>query len=161
MRQVPTGLGAASLNHYRNPGPLATFAILLGVLSMADDLLAQLVSPEVHPDCRVTFRLRSPHATKVLVKGIEGLEAAELTRAEDNIWSVTLGPLQPGLYGYLFEVDGTDQLDLHNRHVKKWLSLESMFEIPGNPPLLHERWPVDHGTTHRMAYVDDQGIRVM
>lgn len=119
---------------------------------MSDDLHAQLVSPQVHDDRRVTFRLNAPNAVKVQVTGIAGQPALDLDKSEKGIWQGALGPLEPELYSYVFEVDGAAHIDPHNRNVKKWLSLNSMVEVPGDPPLLHEQTEVPHGAVHQHIY---------
>jgi enterochelin esterase family protein len=120
--------------------------------SVQQELLGQLLSPEVHADRRVTFRFRSLGARRVTVEGIAGLEAQPMNRGEDDVWQLTVGPLEPEMYSYVFNVDGTIVTDPHNRDVKKWLSLNSMFLVPGDPPLLHEQRPVPHGVVHRHLY---------
>lgn len=120
--------------------------------TMSDILSRPLVSPEVHADRRVTFRVRAPRAQEVLLKGLPGRASLPLHRNEVGIWSLTTEPLEPELYSYLFEIDGAEQLDLHNRDVKKWLSLENQFEVPGDPPLLHQRTEVPHGAIHWHCY---------
>ena len=122
-----------------------------GIL-MENELLGQFVSPQVHEDRRVTFRLRADQAEKVLVQGLAGLDPQLMTRNSDGLWELTLGPLAPELYSYEFNVDGMSAIDPHNRHVKKWLSLASLLEIPGDPPLLHEQQSVPHGVVHRHGY---------
>jgi enterochelin esterase family protein len=119
---------------------------------MSDDLQAQLVSPEVHEDGRVTFRTRAPAAQKVLLKGIEGQQPQEMTRNDEGVWQLTIGPLEPKTYSYLFEIDGVDLVDLHNRDVKKWLSLQSMVHVPGMPPRLEQQTDVPHGSLHKHWY---------
>ena len=121
-------------------------------LCMPDDLLAQLVSPQVHDDGSVTFRVHAPEAERVLVKGILGQAPQALLKGEKGVWEGTVGPLQPKLYSYVFEIDGADQIDPRNRDVKKWLRLESLVEVPGTPPQLYERTPVPHGTIHKHWY---------
>ena len=119
--------------------------------SVSDEISGQIISPEVNGD-KVTFRLRAPKADVVKVKGIEGQSAKQLEKGKNGVWQVTLGPLPPEIYSYTFEVDGTTIIDPQNRNVKKWLSCNSMFEIKGSPPLLHEQTKVPHGTTHHLIY---------
>jgi enterochelin esterase family protein len=111
-----------------------------------------LVSPEVHGDRRVTFRLRAPQATAVKVTGVAGQSPVVLQRDSAGIWQGTTAPLPPQRYSYLFEVDGAAQIDPYNRQVKKWLSLESMFEVPGEPPGDYEQTSVPHGVIHHHIY---------
>lgn len=65
--------------------------------------VAPLVSPEVAADGKVTFRLRAPNAKEVFVAGIvpgTGPEGGRLNMQKDEqgVWSVTTGPMQPGIY---------------------------------------------------------------
>jgi enterochelin esterase family protein len=146
--------------------PALTLVLLtvLGIL-VEQELLAQLVSPEVHVDRRVTFRLRAPDATEVRLEGIAGLESQAMSKDAEGIWELTVGPLPPELYSYGFEVDGAAMIDPHNRNVKKWLSLNSMVLVPGDPPLLHEQQKVPHGVVHHHMYSSnttgtDRGVYV-
>ncbi len=126
--------------------------LLMQVESVQQELLGQFVSPVVHADRRVTFRFESANAAKITVQGITGLDAQPMAKGEKNIWELTVGPLPPELYSYVFNVDGTIVTDPHNRQVKKWLSLNSMFEVPGDPPLLHQQQKVPHGVVHHLVY---------
>jgi enterochelin esterase family protein len=111
------------------------------------------VSPEVHSDRRVTFRLRAPGAKEVTVSGEWGGGSQALTRDDQGVWSVTLGPLEPDLYGYSFSVDGFRSLDPANPAVKPMRSpTTSILELPGSPPRLHEFTAVPHGTVRMHWY---------
>jgi enterochelin esterase family protein len=66
-----------------------------------------------------------------------------------GIWSVTVGPLKPDLYSYLFEVDGARFTDPLNRRMKEWLSEESLVEVPGTPALPLSWQAIPHGALHR------------
>ncbi len=65
-----------------------------------------LLSPDVHPDRTVTFRLRAPKASEVKVTGEWMLDypssKTPLTKDAAGVWSVTLGPLTPNNYLYSF-----------------------------------------------------------
>src|SRR5687767_6810242 len=61
-----------------------------------------IVSPEVHPDRTVTFRVRAPDAKKVSVSGEWPGGNKDMTKNEQGVWSATVGPLEPDLYGYGF-----------------------------------------------------------
>ena len=114
----------------------------------------QIVSPELHADRRVTFRVRAPNATNVTVSGEWGGGSKAMTRGERGVWSVTLGPLEPELYGYSFSIDGFQTLDPGNSAVKPMRSPRtSILEVPGQPPLIHEFNPdVPHGTVREHWY---------
>ena len=67
----------------------------------------QVTSPEVSPDRKVTFRIQAPKASEVTVRGDWMTGPAEkLTKDDNGVWSVTLGPLTPDFYSYAFNVDG-------------------------------------------------------
>src|SRR5271154_1139948 len=74
------------------------------------------VSPEIHPDDTVTFRLRAPNAQKVEVT-LEGAVTA-MQQDADGLWSATGPVLAPEIYGYHFLVDGTPILDPRNTNVR-------------------------------------------
>jgi len=73
-----------------------------------------VVSPEVLPDRRITFRLSAPQAQNVRLNAgdIPGLgQTGVLTKGENGVWSVTVGPVPPGAYRYTFNVDGVSVID--------------------------------------------------
>jgi enterochelin esterase family protein len=111
-----------------------------------------IVSPEVHPDNTVTFRLRMPNATKVTVS-LEGTrEQADMTKGDQGVWSYTTAALQPDYYGYEFFVDGTFVLDPGNPLMKPNLLFKSnMVHVPGQG-LSWETTDVPHGTVHHHFY---------
>ena len=69
---------------------------------------------QVLPDGQVTFRLLAPNARVVeLVIGVQcgpyepqGGKTVTMTKDAKGLWSVTLGPLEPNLYEYQFNLDG-------------------------------------------------------
>jgi enterochelin esterase-like enzyme len=77
----------------------------------------QVVSPEVAPDRRVTFRILATNAQAVRLSGgdIPGNgRGTEMTRGTNGVWEVTLGPIDPGAYRYNFNVDGLSVIDPRN-----------------------------------------------
>ena len=73
--------------------------------------------PQVHPDGRVTFRLKAPLAQKVQIEPIcgqpenngyngLGIGVFDMTKDENGVWSVTTPPAVPGLHGYWLVLDG-------------------------------------------------------
>jgi len=81
---------------------------------------AKIISPEVHADGRVTFRLLAPKATEVLVQGNwEGGRGLAMTKDASGLWSVTTQPLEPELWAYTFSVDGVRTLDPSNYNVQR------------------------------------------
>ncbi|PYJ95915.1 MAG: hypothetical protein DME23_22275, partial [Verrucomicrobia bacterium] len=59
-------------------------------------------SPEVHADRTVTFRVRAPKASEVSVSGEWPGGAKAMTKGDNDVWSVNVGPLEPDVYGYSF-----------------------------------------------------------
>lgn len=113
-----------------------------------------LVSPEVHPDRRVTFRLRAPQAKEVTVFGEWGGGGkAALMKDATGVWSATVGPIEPDLYGYSFTVDGLPMLDPANTEVKPMRSSRtSILDVPGDKPSLHDFQDVPHGVVRLHTY---------
>lgn len=110
-------------------------------------------SPEVHADRTVTFRVRAPKATEVSVSGEWPGGAKALTKGDNDVWSVTLGPLEPDVYGYTFSIDGFRTLDPVNPGVKPMRSpTTSVLEVPGNPPRIWEFQDVPHGAVRLHDY---------
>lgn len=65
--------------------------------------------PRIHPDLRVTFRLKAPDAKKIQVVGNFGLGKGgpwEMERGDDGVWSVTTPPVIPGFHYYSLSIDG-------------------------------------------------------
>ena len=114
----------------------------------------QPISPEVHADRTVTFRVRAPNATNVTVSGEWAGGPQSLTKDSMGNWSGTMGPLPPELYGYSFFIDGFQTLDPGNSAVKPMRSPRtSILEVPGTPALLHEfNSSVPHGTVREHWY---------
>jgi enterochelin esterase family protein len=97
----------------------------------------------------VTFRLRAPEAADVKVSGDFVQGAQDLKKAEDGVWSVTVGPLAPAIYNYTFRVNGVGVLDPVNPAIKLGeRTSESMFEVPAEKPAPYDMQNVAHGTVH-------------
>jgi enterochelin esterase-like enzyme len=115
----------------------------------------------VLPDRRVTFRLFAPNANKVeVVIGIksaiyepEAATTTQMTKDPNGLWTVTLGPLEPNLYQYQFNLDGRKITDPGNdmprpqRHVDTSLLL-----IPGTPADFLDVQNGAHGTMRDETY---------
>ncbi len=112
----------------------------------------EVVSPEVHADGRVTFRILAPKAEAVSVQGLRHLPEQPMTKDAAGLWSVTVGPFTPDIYSYTLSIDGATVTDPHDRDIKKYFSSESLFEVPGNPPLLASVQAVPHGIVHHQVY---------
>ena len=114
---------------------------------------APLVSSEVHSDRQVTFRVRAPKANEVTVSGEWPGGAKPMAKDSNGVWSVTLGPLAPDLYGYSFSIDGFQTLDPANSAVKPMRSPRtSILDVPGDQPALHDFQMVPHGVVRLHEY---------
>ena len=70
--------------------------------------------PRVHPDLRVTFRLKAPDAKKVQVFTNYGLGTGgpwDMKRGDDGFWTLTSPPVVPGFHYYALIVDGVQVND--------------------------------------------------
>lgn len=114
----------------------------------------QFLSPEVHADRRVTFRVAAPNARQVELDATLPLERTAMEKGEDGLWSVTIGPIAPGLYHYWIRVDGMNIADAMNPLLKPSRSpVRSLLEVPAEPPALHEFQDVPHGVVRMHFYV--------
>ncbi len=113
-----------------------------------------LVSPQLHPDGKVTFRLYAPKAEKVLLSSgdmqpVLKASTTALTRDADGVWSVTVGPLPPAIYDYTFNVDGLVLTDPSSPTVfGNRQGSRGFVEVPGpkGQPRLDEWRDMPHGT---------------
>jgi enterochelin esterase-like enzyme len=119
---------------------------------MIPALAQPVVSPEIHPDLRVTFRFRAPHAASVAF-GLEGATEQPMLKDAEGVWSLTIGPLAPDFYGYRFLVDGVYLIDPNNPLLKpNLLNTQSMVHVPGPASLPWEVADVPRGEIHHHFY---------
>ena len=137
-----------------------------------------VVSPQIEPDSRVTFRLLAPNAASVTVGGdINGslvpdpaappaqpgapaaqpgrgntAPAVTMTKGENGIWSgTTVRPVRPGAWRYTFTVDGLTVVDSRNVNVTtSQTQVQSVLYVPGD---FAETRDVPHGTVGLVRYV--------
>ena len=111
-----------------------------------------VVSPEVLPDKRVTFRLRAPNAKEVAVDRA-GAPKLPMQKDAQGVWTATTDPLDPDVYGYTFEADGVNLVDPSNAAIiPNLLNKSSALHVPGPPSLPWEVGAVPHGTLHHHFY---------
>lgn len=132
---------------------------------------APVVSPEVHDNNTVTFRLKAPKAVKVQVTGdflptqkiktpfgeFDGPGVADLTEDKDGVWEFTTPePLKPELYSYTFLVDGLKITDPSNVYqIRDVASVTNVFIIGGDRADLYKVNKVPHGTVSKVWYHSD------
>jgi enterochelin esterase-like enzyme len=125
-----------------------------------------VISPEVHADRSVTFRLRAPNDKEVSVS-IEGVpKPIAMQKDDQGVWSVTTEPLAPDYYGYSVIADGVSMFDPSNHAVKpNFLYRASELHVPGAASAPWEVAAVPHGEIHHHFYKsgvvgDDRGYYV-
>src|SRR4051812_34581274 len=79
-----------------------------------------LVSPEVHPDRTVTFRVRAPKASEVTIYGdwMPVGHPQPMSKREDGVWTMQTTPLEANGHLYWFNLDGVAVADPINPVVK-------------------------------------------
>ncbi len=112
-----------------------------------------VVSPEVSADRRITFRIHAPQAQSVRLTGtdIPDNRQSPLTKADNGVWEVTLGPVPTGAYRYNFNVDGVATIDPRNpstseSNTNTW----SLVYVPGAE--LMDTKQVPHGAVAEVTY---------
>jgi enterochelin esterase family protein len=113
-----------------------------------------LRSAEVSEDNRVTFRLRAANATDVVLNGDwpDG-RGIKLTKDDQGVWSVTVGPLTPELRYYTFSVDGATVVDPSNANLlRDGTRYMNFFIIPGALSENYAIKDVPHGNVHIVWY---------
>lgn len=112
------------------------------------------VSPEIHADHTVTFRLFAPKADEVTLNGSwEGARDIKMSKDDGGIWSVTVGPLGAQLWGYWYLVDGVKALDPGNGETQRDGSrIDNLLMISGPESDLWDFKNVPHGTIQIVWY---------
>jgi enterochelin esterase family protein len=147
------------------------FVLLVSASSFAQQSLfggQDIVSPEIHPDNTVTFRLFAPQAAKVEITGdflptqkmkspmgeYDAPGTAELTKNEKGVWEFTTPQALPSeLYGYNFIIDGVKVTDPSNVYtIRDVASVFNVFLIGGGRADLYKVNDVPHGTVARRWY---------
>ena len=146
--------------------------LLMCAMTFAQQALwggAPVVSPEIHDNNTVTFRLKAPKAVKVQVTGdflptqkiktpfgeFDGPGVADLKENKDGVWEFTTPePLKPELYSYTFLVDGLKINDPANVYmIRDVASVTNVFIIGGDERIdLYKVNKVPHGTVSKVWY---------
>jgi enterochelin esterase family protein len=137
------------------------------VLFAAGPLFAQqalyggsaVVSPEIHKDNTVSFRIQAPEAAEVKLTGdwmpAEGFlpGSVVMEKGESGIWSHTTDVMEPELYGYAFLIDGVRTNDPNNVFVSRDIATNTnILLIPGEQSDLYKVRDVPHGSLARRWY---------
>jgi enterochelin esterase family protein len=113
-----------------------------------------VVSPEVTSDRRIVFRIAAAGAESVRLTAsdIPGVaQGVALARGENGVWEAAVGPVPPGAYRYVFNVDGVATIDPRNPSTSEsqnnaW----SLVYVPGSP--IADTRNVPHGSVAEVTY---------
>jgi enterochelin esterase-like enzyme len=113
-----------------------------------------VISPEVKSDRNVVFRILAPKAEKVTITSSD-LPAAykprDFKKSEAGVWELTLGPVDPGTYRYVFNVDGVAVADSRNTAISESnATVWSVAHVPGSDFM--DTTNVPHGAVARVYY---------
>ena len=135
---------------------------LIAVLALATTAYAQgrgnaapqFNSPEVQADRKITFRLYAPQAQAVRLSAgdIQGLgQNTALTKAENGVWEITVGPVDGGTYRYNFNVDGVATIDPRSPAISESNNnVWSLVHVPGLE--FADTKNVPHGAVSAITY---------
>ena len=114
----------------------------------------QFSSPDVSTDRRISFRILAPQAREVRLNAsdIPGLgQNTRLTKADNGVWELTVGPLDSGAYRYNFNVDGVATIDPRNPSISESNNnVWSLVYVPGSD--LFDSKAVPHGAVAEVTY---------
>jgi enterochelin esterase family protein len=125
--------------------PVLMLALTLGAQTPTPD---GVVSPEVHPDRTVTFRLKAPKASEATLYGdwMPVGKPEAMTKNPEGIWSITTPPLEANGHLYWFNLDGIAIADPVNPVIKlRQRTSASLVEVPAPTPAAWELRDVPHG----------------
>ena len=123
-----------------------------------------LISPDVHADRTVTFKLVAPAADSValgpgqLTVALNGsYEPIPFQKGDDGVWELTVGPVRPDIYGYRLLVDGLAIVDPNSTLVGSISNSppHSELVVHGEAPAFYDPKPVPHGAVTRHIYHSD------
>lgn len=115
---------------------------------------------DVQADGRVTFRLKAPKAQEVKVQVGELKINKAMEKGADGVWSLTIGPVEPGIYDYAFEVDGLRIADPNGEHVfGNRRGARGYLDVPG-PKRLDQVRDVPRGSVTAHWYGEKRRLHV-
>ena len=119
--------------------------------------MPEVVSPEVSKDHKVTFRVHAPNAERVTLVSSDMANIGfglEMVQGEQDVWEVTVGPIDPGAYRYMFNIDGATVADARNTSISQALStVWSLADVPGSE--FADTQKVPHGAVAEVTYYSD------
>jgi enterochelin esterase-like enzyme len=107
--------------------------------------------PRVHPDRRVTFRIKAPDAQKV-VFGFFDDQRYPAEKADDGTWTATTRPQVPGFHYYRVFIDGAEVNDPGSETYFGTGKMTSGIEIPEPDVDYYHPKDVPHGEVRERWY---------
>jgi len=107
--------------------------------------------PCIHPDLRVTLRVRAPDAREVAVEMPPG-QRFPMTRDSSGTWTVTTDPQVPGYHYYSLVIDGVAVADPASQSFYGTGRMSSGIEIPEAGVDFYDVRDVPHGTIRSERY---------
>ena len=132
------------------------FAIITATAALGAQQRPRFSSPEVGADRTLTLRYYAPNAKTVTANGELDGKPHPMTRGDNGVWSVTVGPLAPDIYTYAFNVDGVTALDPLNNNTKYGygnFGAVSIVQVPGDGPQFYDVKSVPHGEVRIRPYM--------
>lgn len=115
-----------------------------------------VISPELHNDGSVTFRIMAQSADSVKISGswMQGWGSSEdLIKGSDGIWEFNISNLKPDYYNYSYSVNGVRTVDPHNPWVIRDVrNTFSAFILPGKESEFIQLNEQQNGTIHEIWY---------
>lgn len=126
-----------------------------------------IVSPEIHNDQSVTFRLLAPEVDSVQITGdflptvkiptpygdMDAPGKANMVKDENGVWSFKTESLTPELYSYSFTVNGLKTPDPNNPFlIRDVASVSNIFLVGGGQADLYKVKDIPHGTVAKRWY---------
>ena len=137
---------------------ICMMVLLMPVTALAQQALwggSKLISPEIHENKTVTFRIKAPKAVKVQVLGdFLSKGVADLVENKEGVWEYTTSePLAPELYSYAFVVDGLKVNDPNNVYmIRDVATVNNIFIVGGERADLYMVNKVPHGSVAKVWY---------
>ena len=155
LRLLPVLL-AAVLNLAQTPAPAPAQApATSGGRGGQGAQAPAFTSPEILPDRRIVFRLFAPDATTVTLRGGDipapARANAQFTKADNGVWEMTTGVVEPGAYRYVFLVNGVGAIDPRNTAISESNTTTwSVATVPGSDVM--DTRTVPHGAVASVYY---------
>ena len=146
----------ARIRQYSVRASLLVICLAAPAAAQAPPAGPQVVSPEVTADRHISLRILAPQAQAVRlnasdIPGVPFGPGATLTKGQNGVWDITVGPVPAGAYRYTFMIDGVATIDPRNPSTSEsnnnsW----SLVYVPGSEAFDTKNVP--HGSVAEVHY---------